>query len=145
MGVLRPLRRIAPPLSRQIHPLLALPALAKLLLVKKVGFWGAFAATKVYGWPNVTRRLLKFNKLHTPAPAQSTVQAGIIGMVRKPTEAYAILQDTQVYTFITVRGPTCRGSHIEPKCVCTHLHYLYVGTWARVFLVARSRVLAHGF
>lgn len=75
-------------------------AMAKLLLVKKVGFWGAYGATKVYGWPRVTRALLKFNKANTPREAQPIVQAGIVTAIKFPAQAYTVLQDTQVYSFV---------------------------------------------
>ena len=74
--------------------------LAKILLFKKVGFWGAYGATKVYGWPRVTRTLLQYNKQHTPEAAQSTVQAAIITAIRTPAQAYGVFQDSEVYAFI---------------------------------------------
>ena len=75
-------------------------ALAKLLVVKKVGFWGAYGATKVYGWPRVTRRLLKFNQANTPREARPTVQAGIVTAIKFPAQAYTVFQDTQMYAFV---------------------------------------------
>ena len=74
--------------------------LAKILLFKKVGFWGAYGATKVYGWPRVTRTLLQYNKQHTPEAAQTTVQAAIITAIRTPAQAYGVFQDSEVYAFI---------------------------------------------
>ena len=79
---------------------MALAGVAKVLLFKKVGFWGAYGATKVYGWPRVTRTLLKFNRGNTPREAQAAVQAGIITAIRTPAQAYSAFQDTEVYTFI---------------------------------------------
>ena len=85
---------------REFHPILAAGALAKLLMVKKVGFWGAYGATKVYGWEKVARKLLKFNLLHTPKPAQKAVQAALVAAIRTPSQAYSLLQDTHVYRFV---------------------------------------------
>lgn len=79
---------------------MAIAGIAKVLMVKKVGFWGAYGATKVYGWPRVCRNLLKFNRDTTPRAAQSTVQAGIVAAIRTPAEAYSLFQDTEVYAFI---------------------------------------------
>jgi hypothetical protein len=75
--------------GRGFHPLLAVPALAKLLLVKKVGIWGAYGATKVYGWPRVTRNLLKFNQVCLGgAVGQSGCRvAGVRGTDRSPEAA----------------------------------------------------------
>ena len=91
-----------PPRRGILHvPIIAgAAALAKLLVVKKVGFWGAYGATKVYGWPRVARRLLKFNKDNTPLEAQGVVQAGVVTAIRAPSQAYGVFQDTQVYAFV---------------------------------------------
>ena len=94
-------RSPAPVVRRSFHPLFAgIPALAKLLVVKKVGFWGGLQAANAYGWPRITRRLLKFNKLHTPPEAQRRVQAGVMQAIRTPSEAYSVLKDSEVYRFV---------------------------------------------
>jgi hypothetical protein len=99
----RPCRMTRAPPSRPFFvPFIAaaVPGLAKLLLLKKVGFWGGLQAAKAYGWPKIARKLIQFNKLHTPLEAQPRVQAGIIRAIRTPAEAYSVLQDSDVYRFV---------------------------------------------
>lgn len=96
------LPRSATPSSsiRRFHPAVLGWGATKLLVTKKIGFWGGFQAANVYGWPRIARQLLKFNKKHTPPKSQAQVQTGILRAIRTPVEAYSVLQQSEIYHFL---------------------------------------------